>query len=363
MASHRKPKQRNLTGSRSRTAATLAIAGAASVTTLTEPGHADPQLTAAQAQAKVDRLYQEAETATEGYNGAKEKADAADARVGRLQDELARRTARLNTTRNRLGYLATAQYRSGGIDPAMQLALDSRPDDYLERAGFVDRMSSRQAADLHTLTAQQRQVEQLRQEADGTLAGLRDSQRRLAAHRRTIEAKLDAARKVLSGLSAAERARIAAQDGTGAAHTGPSTPGVNRPPGAADGGPSDGTAAPGAPSARAARAVSFAYGALGMPYVWGATGPSGYDCSGLTQAAWHAAGVALPRTTYTQINAGARITKSQLRPGDLVFFYSGISHVGIYIGNGRMIHAPHSGAPVRIAPIDQMPFAGATRPV
>ncbi|WP_261993106.1 C40 family peptidase, partial [Streptomyces sp. adm13(2018)] len=116
-----------------------------------------------------------------------------------------------------------------------------------------------------------------------------------------------------------------------------------------------------APAGRASQAISFARAQLGKPYVWGATGPSGYDCSGLTQAAWRAAGVSLPRTTYTQINAGRRVSRSQLAPGDLVFFYSGISHVGLYIGGGQMIHAPRPGAPVRIAPIDEMPFAGATR--
>ncbi|MFG3252265.1 C40 family peptidase [Streptomyces sp. NPDC048172] len=115
-------------------------------------------------------------------------------------------------------------------------------------------------------------------------------------------------------------------------------------------------------SGRAARAVAFARQALGKPYVWGATGPSGFDCSGLTLAAWKAAGVTLPRTTYTQINAGKRVARSALRPGDLVFFYSSRSHVGLYIGGGRMIHAPRPGASVRVAPIDQMPFAGATRP-
>ncbi|MYV56206.1 C40 family peptidase, partial [Streptomyces sp. SID3212] len=118
-----------------------------------------------------------------------------------------------------------------------------------------------------------------------------------------------------------------------------------------------------APSSRAAAAVAFAYAAIGKPYVWGATGPGSFDCSGLTQAAWSAAGVSLPRTTYTQINAGQRVPRSQLAPGDLVFFYSGISHVGIYVGDGKMIHAPRTGTNVRIAPIDQMPFAGATRPV
>ncbi|WP_374109189.1 C40 family peptidase [Streptomyces sp. CC228A] len=116
-----------------------------------------------------------------------------------------------------------------------------------------------------------------------------------------------------------------------------------------------------APTARSAKAVAFAYGAIGKPYQWGATGPSSYDCSGLTQAAWRAAGVALPRTTYSQINAGQRVARSQLSPGDLVFFYSGLSHVGIYIGDGKMIHAPRTGSTVRIASIDEMPWAGAAR--
>ncbi|MFD3542898.1 C40 family peptidase, partial [Streptomyces sp. NPDC058662] len=118
--------------------------------------------------------------------------------------------------------------------------------------------------------------------------------------------------------------------------------------------PSDGS--------RAARAVSFAHGAIGKPYVWGATGPGSFDCSGLTQAAWRTAGVSLPRTTYTQINAGRRVARDQLAPGDLVFFYSGVTHVGLYIGNGQMIHAPRPGSTVRVAPIDSMPWAGASRP-
>ncbi|CAM5692018.1 hypothetical protein SVIOM342S_02828 [Streptomyces violaceorubidus] len=95
------------------------------------------------------------------------------------------------------------------------------------------------------------------------------------------------------------------------------------------------------------------------------TGPHAFDCSGLTQAAYRAAGVCLPRTTYAQIDAGRRVPRSELRPGDLVFFYSGISHVGIYVGNGRMIHAPNPSAPVRVAPVDASRLrgdAGGVRP-
>ena len=125
---------------------------------------------------------------------------------------------------------------------------------------------------------------------------------------------------------------------------------------------SRGSACPGCASTLTVAAVAFAEAQIGKPYVWGATGPGSFDCSGLTQAAWRAAGVALPRTTYQQINAGRRITVSQLRPGDLVFYYAGISHVAIYVGGGRIVHAPHPGAAVEYAPVGEMPVSGAVRP-
>ncbi|MFF3252410.1 NlpC/P60 family protein [Actinacidiphila glaucinigra] len=354
MTSHRRPKDRGRAGTTARTAAGLALAGAASMTVFGEAGHAEPRLTADEARARVDRLYEEAEQATERYNGAKEKADTTTGRIERLQDELARRTERLNRSRDGLGSLATAQYRSGGIDPAVQLALASSPGDYLERAGMLDRMSSRQNAALRALSAQRRDIEQLRTETEGELAELRRTRAELARHKRTVERRLASARQLLGRLTADGRAEALSSGGHGSADPARA--------GRAATGSRTGLAPAAAPNARAARAVSFAYDSLGLPYVWGATGPSAYDCSGFTQAAWRSGGVSLPRTTYTQINAGTRVSRSQLEPGDLVFFYSGISHVGLYVGNGMMIHAPRTGDVVKLAPVDQMPFAGAARP-
>lgn len=308
--------------------------------------------------ARVDALYQQAEAATQQYDGARQKAATARAAVTDLQDELARKTAQLNTTRDRLGSIATAQYRSGTLDPALQLALSSSPETYLAQVGALDRMGDRQAATLAQLAGQRRDIEQTRAEADGKLATLKAAQGQLADRKRTVQTALHQAQVLLDSLTPAQRATVDGSDGgadanrSGAPGSGTATRGTSRPP--LDASP--------APSARAAQAVAFAYRAIGLPYVWGATGPGSYDCSGLTQAAWRAAGVSLPRTTYTQINAGTRVAESELRPGDLVFFYSGISHVGLYIGHGEMIHAPHPGAPIRIAPISEMPFAGATRP-
>ncbi|HET6860134.1 MAG TPA: NlpC/P60 family protein, partial [Streptomyces sp.] len=306
--------------------------------------------TPAQVKAKVDRLYQEAEAATEKYNGAKEETAGARRSLDELRDEAARRTERLNTSRNALGSIATAQYRSGGIDPGVQLALSSDPDQYLDRAARADRAGDRHTAAVNGVRQQLGAIDQLRSEADTKLANLKSQQSALKKHKTKIQGKIGDAEALLSRLTAAERAQYAAQDGHGAS----AAPRANRDA------PRAGAVT--APNARAAQAIAFAQGAIGAPYVWGATGPSSFDCSGLTQAAWRAAGVALPRTTYTQINAGSRIPRDQLAPGDLVFFYSGVTHVGLYIGNGQMIHAPRPGAPVRMAPIDQMPFAGASRP-
>lgn len=363
MASHSPRSHRRPTAARAftartsaRTAVTLALASAASVTLFGETGNAQPRpATPGEVKAEVDALYQQAEAATESYDGAKEQADTARHAVDALQDELARKTALFNETRDTIGSLAAAQYRTGGIDPTVQLVLSSSPDAYLERAGLLDKLSSRQTAALAQLAAQRQDVARTHDAADAKLAALRSAQERLAARKHEVQTKLAQARALLDRLSAPERAAVDASDGSSA----PTTRAATRTPLS----PAPGRSGiPAAPSARAAQAVAFAYRALGLPYVWGATGPNAFDCSGLTQAAWKAAGVSLPRTTYTQINAGTRVPESALQPGDLVFFYSGISHVGLYIGNGQMIHAPHPGAPVRIAPISEMPFAGATRP-
>ena len=115
-------------------------------------------------------------------------------------------------------------------------------------------------------------------------------------------------------------------------------------------------------SSRGARALSYAKKQLGEPYRWGASGPNAWDCSGLTMQAWHSVGIGLPHSTTGQFRRGRKVSRSQLRPGDLVFFYSGISHVGIYAGGGKVIHASRPGRPVAYIPIKYMPYEGARRP-
>ncbi|MGW3990830.1 NlpC/P60 family protein [Streptomyces sp. NPDC004830] len=350
MAAHRKPRQRPMAGGTARTAATIALASAATATGFDGTGHAEPQRTPGQVRAEVARLYRQAEAATEKYNGAKEQADGARQRLRGLQDRAARSQERLDAARQALGSVAAAQYRSGGLDPAMQLALSDDPDRYLENAEFVERAGDRQSAAVRRVRSRLREIEQLRGAARVELASLKARQADLKRHRTAVTGKLDSARQLLSRLTPQERSQV-----------GGSSDRATRSAGARDPLAPPGSATARAPGPRAAAAVSYAYAKLGSPYVWGATGPNAFDCSGLVQAAYRSAGVSLPRTTYSQIAAGRRVSRSELLPGDLVFFYAGISHVGIYVGDGRMIHAPNPSAPVRVAPLDEMPFAGATR--
>jgi cell wall-associated NlpC family hydrolase len=114
-------------------------------------------------------------------------------------------------------------------------------------------------------------------------------------------------------------------------------------------------------SSAGAAALRIALTQQGKPYVWGATGPNAYDCSGLTQWAFKQVGVNLPRVAQAQSTVGTPVSSSQLQPGDLVFFYSPVSHVGIYVGGGRILHASTSGQPVKISSMAGMPFHNARR--
>ena len=115
-----------------------------------------------------------------------------------------------------------------------------------------------------------------------------------------------------------------------------------------------------ADSAAAQAAINAAMGQRGKPYVWAGSGPGSFDCSGLTAFAFKAAGVSLPHSSRLQSQVGQAVSRDQLQPGDLVFFYSPVSHVGIYIGNGQMVHAPSSGDVVKVAPL-MSGFSGARR--
>ncbi|WP_079251904.1 C40 family peptidase [Streptomyces sp. MP131-18] len=339
---HRKPVPAAL-----RAAATLTLAGAASAAAFDGAALADPEPTLAEVEERVDTLHREAEEATEAFNAATEAARQAERDMDRLRDSAALRTEELNTARDALGSQASAEYRAAGLPAAVQLALSADPEVFLHRAGVAHRSGDRQARAALGIEERLRAVEQLRAEAAERSEALADAQDRARRHRAVVTDRLAEAEDLLATRTAREREALLREEGTGET-TAASGERAGRPATA--------------PNRRASAAVAFAWGQLGKPYGWGSAGPDAYDCSGLTQAAWRAAGVSLPRTSYSQVSAGTRVPRDELAPGDLVFYYSGISHVGIYVGNGQIVHASRPGTPVRLAPVDSMPFAAATRP-
>ncbi|MGW0496426.1 NlpC/P60 family protein [Streptomyces sp. NPDC003007] len=372
MASHRKSRPTGTRVAGIRTPA-LATAALTSVALLSQSANATPEAdgkpSLEEVEKKVDDLYRQAGSATDKYNAAKEKTAKQRKRVDTLLDDVAQRTQTLNEAREQLGSYASAQYRAGVAAPdTATFLLADTPQDYVDQAQLMDRMTGRQKDAVDDYVTQRSETMKKRQEATESLETLTESQGDLKTAKATVQRKLAEARELMSRLTAEEKARLAAiereqreeaarkadelarqqaaqqkaqeeaarQQDSGSSSMSPGT-----------GSSTSTTPADSSYATKADKALAFARAQIGKPYVWGAVGPGSYDCSGLTQAAWKAAGVDLPRTTYGQVDAGTTVPLSQARPGDLVFFYDDVTHVGIYIGNGMMIHAPKPGTYVR----------------
>ncbi|AVV43092.1 NlpC/P60 family protein [Streptomyces sp. ID05-04B] len=340
MGSHRRLAQSGFDRGACGALSVLSVAAAALGAVSAVPAAAAPH---DGTRAEVDRLYAESEKATEAYNKADEHADTLREQVGRAQDHIARQQERVNGMRERLGSVAGAQYRSGGLDPSLALLFSADPEEYLAEASVLDRVTAHQATEMRTLQNALRELTQERSEAARKLAEWEKSRGAVARHKRTVEQKLARARQLLDSLPSGERAAYDRASRSGRDGL-PGLTGDVRVPG------------------RAGAAVAAARSALGKPYVWGANGPSGFDCSGLMQWSYAQAGVSLPRTSQAQAHAGRRVPLSQARPGDLVTYRLDASHVGMYVGNGQVIHAPYPGAPVRYDPVGMLPVSSVTRP-
>ncbi|MFF8317312.1 NlpC/P60 family protein [Streptomyces bobili] len=379
---HRKPRPAGTRVAGIRTPA-LATAALTSVALLSQTATAAPSTddkpSVEEVEKKVDDLYRQAETATEKYNAAKEKTTKQRKQVDTLLDDVAQRAQKLNDAREELGSYAAAQYRTGASAPdTATFLLADTPQDYFDQTQLMGRVTERQKGAVDDYFADQAETMTKRQEAAESLQTLTDSQNDLRTAKATVQKKLSSARALLSQLTAEEKARLAAieerkrqeavrkaaelaeqqqkaaaeaaaaaaqqesSDASGSGSTGSTGDTSSSSPS-----PSPSPSTDSSYATKAEKALAFARAQIGKPYVWGATGPDSYDCSGLTQAAWKAAGVTLPRVTYDQVNAGTTVSLSSAQPGDLVFFYADVTHVGIYIGNGMMIHAPKPGTYVR----------------
>ncbi|MFG2221786.1 NlpC/P60 family protein [Streptomyces sp. NPDC048644] len=341
MASHRRPKQ----PSRIRVTVLTATAAAA-VALSSQAAQAAPEQSKKDVKSEVDKLYEQAEQATEKYNGAKEDQEKLQKEVADLQDKVARGQDELNQLRKGLGAVASGQYRSGSIDPSVQLFLSGDPDTYLEKASTLDQLSGKQADQLKVIADKQRRLAQERAEAASKIQDLADTRKALGEKKDEIKGKLGKAQELLNTLTAKEKAALQAKENRADRSNDRVNLGDDVPA-----------------SQRGAAALAAAQSKIGAPYVWGDTGPSSFDCSGLTSWAYQQAGQSLPRTSQAQAGAGTRIaSQSALKPGDLVLFYGDLHHIGLYAGNGTVLHAPKPGASVRYESINNMPFQYGVRP-
>jgi peptidoglycan DL-endopeptidase CwlO len=294
-------------------------------------------------QAQVAALDAQAEKATNQYDAATEQLAILQKQVDAIQGEAATTQQSINTLLDTLGPMAAAQYRAGSVDPTLELMLSSSPDSYLSQAATMSQVGRNTALRLKSLETQQAQLTTLKKQAAGRLAQLQQAETQAASAKAEIVAKVRQAQGLLAQLTHAQQQAVAATTavyGVTAAQIAAIPPATGR----------------------AATAIAFAKSKLGMWYQWGGTGNPSYDCSGLTQAAWAAAGVSLGRTTYDQVTDGHAVPAvlADLQPGDLIF-YNNNEHMAIYLGNSVVIHAPTTGEQISYAPWNMLPIDAVRR--
>ncbi|WP_424643676.1 NlpC/P60 family protein [Embleya sp. AB8] len=324
---------------------------------------ADPAQTFQQTKDRVNQLHSDVIKTTDAMNGVEEQITKQQGTANQTQARITEEQAALNALRDQIGVIAANQYRSGGLPPSLSLALSGDPEGFLQKSQMMSQLDGQQAAKLKAIAAQARVLQQDRTEASSQLAALEKLRTELNKNKTDVQAKLAEANRLLNTLTEQQKKDVL-DSNEHTNNTTNTTDTSSRTNDRSSRGKTD-TPPPATNvpvSGRAQAAIAFATAQIGKPYVPRGVGPDSYDCSGLTQASWRAANVSLSRTTWDQVNDGPRISKDALQPGDLVFYYSDNSHVGIYIGNGQIIHAPRPGKNVTKAPVGEMPFYAAVRP-
>jgi cell wall-associated NlpC family hydrolase len=313
-----------------------------------EPG----ERTVAELLTDLQRLYREAERATETYNATEEKLRKQKAEVLRLDTALSRARLSLHDSRGAAGRLARQQYQnSTDISPYVRLLLARDPQRALDEGHVIGQMARERAETVGRLTGSEKKADGVARAARKALDGQLTLAARQKKDRDEVRKKLHDVEELLSSLSEEQVRELArfeedeiteAQDDL-----------------IASGALSD---KDGKPSDQGDKAVRYALDQLGKPYKWGAEGPKEYDCSGLTSQAWGHAGTPIPRTSEEQWALLPRIPLKELRPGDLVVYFPDATHVGMYLGKGKIVQAPRTGEKIKVSPIASNPILGAVRP-
>lgn len=331
------------------------LAAAAAASTLATPAlilpgaSAAPRPTIQQVQQNIDQLHEEAEQATEQYNETKESLGSINVRLRAAREKLKRQKVYVARARVLVGKLASETYRRGQMT-TLDILLSDDPEVILAQAGFLPSLTERQNGATNRLKQGVEDLAAAQKDLAAQQKRAEDANQKMRVAANTVQHKLAQARAQLASLKASERAalrrsQIAAEN-------------AGVPSAAVSGGTGSSyclSMASKATNSGARAALQFACNQLGDPYVWAADGPDSWDCSGLTMKSWAAGGVSLPHSSQLQAGYGTRVSASSVQPGDLVFFNSPISHVGLYLGDGLMVHAPHTGDIVRVAALYETP--------
>ncbi|TGN73974.1 glycoside hydrolase [Streptomyces bauhiniae] len=307
--------------------------------------------------ARLDGLYHDAAVATDAYNAAEEKTRKQSVQLARLEKRTDTARKKLAELKDQAGAAARAQYRDSGMPPMARFLLSDNPEHFADGAGTL--LNGARAT--KKLIAETDRVErELKRDTDDAAARwkkLERDRKDKAAAQKTIQARIKDAEKLESRLEKKEKERLAELERQAArkAQTAWLDTGVLKKE--ADAAESTATA-----TSAGARAVAFATAQLGKPYVWGAEGPDSFDCSGLTSQAWADAGTPIPRTSQEQWKQLPHVDVTEMRPGDLVIYFADATHVGMYVGDGKIIHAPRPGRTVTVAGAGTMPILGVVRP-
>lgn len=370
----------------------LGVAGAALTTGVVAVTPASAQSVKAQiasAQRQLSVLNSEAEAASERYDAARIKLAAAQQGAAGAQHRLTTAKTKFTTLQASVAAFAVAAYRGDASTSLLTLA-DGSTGRLIGRVSSIEAVSASQAQTLAGVDAAKRVQEQAQTDASAALANQHSATAAMAADRNQVIAAAAKEQTILSNLQAKEaaiikaakakaarlaaervaaalaRQKAAAAAAAAAIAAQPVSPPAPKPAPPVHGSPVHGS--PVAASGGASTAVAWAYREIGKPYVWGASGPNSFDCSGLAMYVWAKAGVYLQHYTGSQWNEGTHVSQSQLEPGDLVFFATNTSdaatihHVGVYIGGGEMIDAPYTGVNVRKDPAFRPDYIGAVRP-
>jgi peptidoglycan DL-endopeptidase CwlO len=319
------------------------------------PAAAEPPLTVAEAKALIEQLQTDAAGIDQQYTGVKDQIKDGRAQLRLKQADVRAQTERVGRLKLQVGQIALAQFQNRSLDTAAHLFVTPDTEGFLSQISTVQNVSENQNSALQDYQQAQADLAAQQHAAETELASLGEKEKQLKSLTAASDNKLRQAKKVLAKLTGDQQKQLADAERKATAKANAEGRAATQASGTSTRGSATG-------SGKGAKALAYAQAQLGEPYARAGAGPSSWDCSGLTMKAWGSVGVSLPHSSRQQYNLGRPVAKSDLKLGDLVFFYSDLHHVGLYAGKGQVIHAPRPGKSVEYIKMSYMPYAGARRP-